>query len=39
MYAAPTLVKYLEEKVTVKGKVHGNGGIKVILLESVSVAR
>lgn len=36
MYAPPLLVEYLEEKVTVKGKVHEKGGMKVILVESVA---
>ncbi|MBI3004463.1 MAG: hypothetical protein HYY49_03505 [Ignavibacteriales bacterium] len=39
MYTSPALVKYLEEKVTVEGKVHQKGGMKVIVIESVSAAK
>lgn len=39
MFAAPKLMDYLEERVTVKGTVHEQGGMKVVLIESISKAK
>ncbi|MDE3056785.1 MAG: hypothetical protein KGJ59_02370 [Bacteroidota bacterium] len=39
LYASPGLEKYVEERVTVSGKVYRKNGVTMILVESVSPAK
>lgn len=39
LYASPGLEKYVEERVTVSGKVYKKNGVTMILVESVSPAK
>jgi len=39
VYAPSGLEKYVEEKVTVKGKLYEKDGVKMIVVESVSAAQ